>query len=189
MAERPKIILGVRLLHWFAAGTALLALFTGFFITNTSWNGIGFFSRDQLYLWHKSAGIVVLPLMLLWALVRVFSFARYKAGPKLSLFQKLILGFHLMIFISLISVAVIGWMANSAGRYSDDIFLLSLLPEIVSERDVKLSFELYTTHKWAASVFWKLLVLHLAGVLFHLAVLRDDTFRRMWFSLKRTKSK
>ncbi len=163
--------------HWLVAGMVLFTLSSGYFMSDTNWNGIGLISRSDLYMVHKSVGALVAPLLIVWLVVRLQGVIRNKFQP-----FSIVKIFHVTIFIILSVIVLSGWAGSSAGGYNDRIFILSLFPELFAERDIKRSLELYADHKYAVSFLWKLLLLHMVGAIYHY---KGDTIARNLIEMKR----
>lgn len=171
--DRPFLI---RLLHWIVAALAIIAFAGGLMITDTGWNGAGFPDRDLLYAAHKSAGMLVIICLVIWAAARIFAKGRQRPG--------LLALMHITLALLLFTVALLGWAGNSAGRFGLEILGFIPAPEIIPARDPALAIQLYDLHMMLANIALFAIGIHIAGALFHLIILRDGRFSAMLFRRK-----
>ncbi|WP_323798301.1 cytochrome b [Nisaea sp.] len=179
--QEDRYSLPQRLLHWGIAGLVALALAAGilFFVfgydgLNTTFGGA---VTNALYKYHKTAGVLVLGLMLLRIALRL----SLGAPPKLESLtpQERILSTAVqhLLYLALIALPVFGWLATAAGGFPVEFFNWTL-PGLIG-KDKVLSEILFTLHGLAALAVMLLLGLHIAGALRHWLIKRDGVMRRM----------
>jgi cytochrome b561 len=162
-----------RLLHWLMAICILAMLFIG----------VGMLSTIKpIYLTlvsiHKPLGITILVL----ALVRLALRLRYGAPSlpadlpePMKLAAK---GSHYALYALMIGMPLIGWGMLSAAEYPVVLFGGWHLPAILPQSD-SLHTLLWDAHFYLAFAFFALILLHVAGALFHALVRRDGVFEAM----------
>jgi cytochrome b561 len=102
-------------------------------------------------------------------------------GPQVGWRGRAIAASHLCLAELGLSVALIGWAGSSAGNYGQEPFGIISVPNLIPKMSAKEAVWLYALHKAMIPYFLALAGLHLAGVLFHLVILRDGTLKAMWF--------
>ena len=128
--------------------------------------------------WHKWVGISVLVLVairLLWRALR----GAPQPLPNQPRWQLVVAAAtHLLLYLMMFSLPLIGWMMSSAKGYPVVLFNWVQLPDLVS-RDLALGHQLALLHKVVAYSLLALVGLHAAAALKHHFLDRDDTLRRM----------
>jgi cytochrome b561 len=85
---------------------------------------------------------------------------------------------HAALYLLLFAMPLTGWLGSSASGFPVRWFGLFRVPNPVA-KDVPLGHELYRTHSILAIALGMILVLHIAAVIRHHCVLKDETLRRM----------
>ena len=170
---RKRFTAWQRLLHWLMAICILAMLFIGVGMVSTI---------KPIYLTlvsiHKPLGIAILVL----ALIRLALRLRYGAPPlPVDLPEPMKLaaeGSHYALYALMIAMPLLGWGMLSAAAYP--IVLLGgwHLPAILPQSD-SLHTLLWDAHFYFAFAFFALILLHVAGALFHALVRRDGVFEAM----------
>jgi cytochrome b561 len=162
-----------RVLHWLMAVAIIAMLFIGVDMVATV-------MPDYLTLVsiHRPLGIVILILALLRLLVRLFAgspgLPADLPGP-MKLAARLS---HLGLYTLMIAMPLLGWAMLSAAAYPAVMIGGWSLPAIVPQSD-SLHTLLWNAHRTLAFVFFALILLHMAGGLFHALVRRDGVFQAM----------
>jgi cytochrome b561 len=158
-------------MHWLVAVVVLLTWPLGMVIK---------FVRDDVkldfYLLHESLGFLVVWLMLARIGIRLTSRVPNSAatGP-MAVAAHLV---HAGLYLLLIMMPVSGFLATNAHGFP--LVWFGLLPVWSPVgKAPEIAWFLSTLHQWSAWILFSLLVLHLAGVLFHHLVRRDDTLYKM----------
>jgi cytochrome b561 len=134
-------------------------------------------SKFELYLLHKSLGLVVLALSVVRLLWRVGGPAPAPVdGP---LWQRRAAGgAHWLLYALLFALPLSGWLFNSFVGFPLSLFgLVNLPPLAAPEPALKESARL--THVWLGYLLVALLAMHAAAALHHQFVKRDGTLSRM----------
>jgi cytochrome b561 len=162
--------LTARVLHWVAAALVLLQIPGGLLIAN--------FEMGPIYNLHKSAGILILGVMI----VRLAWRVTHRAPPlpaDIPATQRLAArAVHWTLYAFVIAQALIGWTATSAYPAPLPFFGLLEVPPIWWE-DRALSDQLFTVHLWLGLGIAVLLAGHIGAALHHHFIRKDDVLMRM----------
>lgn len=136
------------------------------------WDGI----TNTLYNSHKTIGLLILLLVVLRLAYRLTKGAPPSdpsVPPALTGLSHLI---HWSLYLLLIAMPVAGYLGISYGRYLD-VFGVPLPP--VTIEDKKFAEEIFSWHGLGARILLALVVLHIAGAVYHKFVRRDRVVERM----------
>jgi cytochrome b561 len=166
----------LRILHWFMAITILSLFAVGLYMTGMEEEDP---LRGTLYGLHKSFGALILFLVALRLTVKVFTttprlpqaFAKWEKG--------LAHAGHALLYLLMFGVPLAGvWMSNSWG-YGVSMFGLELPRLFEENREIApLAGEI---HELLAFAIIGVVCLHVAGVLKHRFIDRNDILYRMGF--------
>ena len=172
---------GLRFIHWLTAlvmiwmlGSGLLLGFLGFSGVREIFGGdiTGLISK-----YHKTCGVIILGLVAL-RLMTKYTRPRPAGLETLPAAQRLIAGaVHVMLYLLLIGMPVVGWMATAAGGFPVEFFNMTLPGLIGKDRD--LSVLLFDLHWYGGWAFVVLIGMHAGAGLFHRFIKRDGVFRRI----------
>jgi cytochrome b561 len=162
-----------RLLHW-AMALALLAQMTLGWVA-VSWRLSP--TKLELFVWHKTLGIVLLALVVLRLLWRVTDRAPAPApGPT---WQRRLAGVsHGTLYVLMLVMPISGWVIQSASGFPFKLFGLLELPALVGKSKAIQTAAEYTH----LVLFWSfavLILVHAAAALHHHWVRRDAVLERM----------
>jgi cytochrome b561 len=163
-----------RLLHWFIA--ALVFVQVGLGWAAVSWPLSP--TKLDLFVWHKSAGMLILALMLVrlgWRLANPTPALPTDMPP---LERRAARASHLLLYLLLVLLPVTGWILNSAANVPFRIFRLVPLPAIVAP-DERLADAATTIHFAVFVALALLSIVHIAAALRHHFVMRNDVLARM----------
>lgn len=133
--------------------------------------------RSALKQWHFMLGLSVFLLVWLRLALR-FIGTTPGITPAPPVWQQRLAGLvHLALYVFMIGMPLLGWLALSAGGKSIPFFGLEL-PALVG-RDEGLAGSVEDLHKTIGNVGYYLVGLHAVAALFHHYVVRDDTVSRM----------
>ena len=134
--------------------------------------------QDALYHLHRSIGVTVLALALLRLAVRKFRGAP-PPHPGLAPWQRtLSVAVHHLLYVLFFVVPILGWAGTSAFGAPIVVWGLFELPPILPKNE-PLSEILLGAHGLFASTLAGLVVLHVAGALYHALIRRDGVMQRM----------
>jgi cytochrome b561 len=162
-----------RLLHWLMAACILAMLFIGVGMVSTVMP-----KYLTLVSIHKPLGIAILAL----ALIRLALRLRYGAPPLPADLPGPIKfaaqASHYAFYALMIVMPLLGWGLLSAAAYPVVLFGGWHLPAILPQSD-SLHTLLWDAHFYLAFAFFALILLHVAGALFHALVRRDGVLETM----------
>jgi len=179
--EMLRYSLVQRLLHWLIVILVLALIVIGSLLGRLGFDGVkdlvGVEMINQLYTYHKTFGILVLILMVLrLVLRRVLAFPAYQ--PPLHWFQRAAsLTVHSLLYVALILMPVLGWLATAAGGYPVQFFGATL-PGLIG-KDEALSETLFQYHAWVGWTILTLIVVHVAAAVYHWKIRRDGVMQRI----------
>lgn len=164
------------LLHWFMAIVIIGMLGVGLYMTDLP-NGI---LKLKLYGWHKEFGILILMLAVVRLCWRLANFPTRLASHELPTWQKLgAYSVHYAFYFMMFAMPITGWLISSAADLPVSFFGLFVLPDLIgpSESARKL---LEVTHEYLGYGLMVLIFMHVAAVVQHLVVYKENLLRRMW---------
>lgn len=163
-----------RLLHWGTAGLILIQLILGVLAISWSLSPL----KLDLFVWHKSTGMVILiltGLRLTWRLANpvprlpVDMAAWQQGAARLS---------HGLLYVLLFALPVSGWLINSAANIPFRIFWLIPLPDLLApDRQLAELFKIW--HAVLIVLLLLALCLHIGAALYHHYRRRDPVLLRM----------
>lgn len=161
-------------LHWTVAALVLVQIVLGWWAVTVPLSPL----KLDLFVWHKSFGMLVLALTVVRVGWRLANPAP-ALPPALPAWERLAArAVHALIHSMLIAMALSGWVVSSAANVPFRIFWLIPLPRIVPpDRAVA---ELFAdVHLLLVVALALLLLLHVGAAIRHHVVLRDDVLARM----------
>lgn len=170
-----------RLVHWLVAVLVLLAISVGATLGVLGFDGakerFGSDITNLLYISHKTLGVLLLGLMTLRLVLRLSFGAPPYRIPLPSLNRRLSRLVHALLYVSLLTMPVLGWAATASGGYPINFFHWELPPLL--GKDTALSETLFFWHGVTAWVILGLVGLHVAGALYHWRIRQDEVMHRM----------
>lgn len=163
-----------KFLHWTTALLIMTLLSVGFYMTSLGFSP----TKLQIYMLHKSFGILVLMIVVLRIFWRLAN-PPPESLPTHKSWEKTLASFvHFFLYCVLIAMPLTGWIMSSAGDFPATFFGLFSLPHLVSKnQDI---FNLTRNlHTYIALGILALLALHFAGAFKHHFIDRDATLQRM----------
>lgn len=181
MHELDHYIYPHRILHWLVAGAVLLSLASGltlgFLGFERTLELLGNTLTNLLYTSHKTLGVVILLLMTLRIITRL-AFVVPDHEPPLNAFERIVsTSVHHLLYLALVAMPLIGWAATASGGFPVEFFHWHL-PGLIGEHP-ELSEQLFMWHERLGWIILGLVVLHVAGALFHWKIKRDNVMKRM----------
>lgn len=170
-----------RLLHWIIAGLVVFTLIVGAFLWAYDFEGLrstfGAAAAGAVYKYHKTAGVLILGLMIVRLCLRASLGAPAPVATLTAAERILSAWVHRLLYVTLIAMPVVGWLATAAGDFPIQFFDMTL-PGLIGENQ-ELSKSLYAVHGVLGLAILLLAGLHVAGALRHWLVKRDGVMRRM----------
>ena len=163
-----------RWLHWIVAALVLAQFALGWVAVSLRVSPL----KLDLFVWHKSIGLVVLALVvarIFWRLANP-SPAPPAATPAWE--RRAARASHVLLYAVVIAMPLTGWILNSAANVPFRWFRLVPLPAIVApgEQTAELAAR---AHLALFVVLAALLAVHVGAALWHHFVRRDDVLTRM----------
>jgi len=163
-----------KLLHWLVAACVLTTAPVAIVMTRMSEGP----TRDTVYNFHKSLGVLILILMTL-RLINRLAVGAPIADPGIAPWQKAVSSIvHTSLYVLLLAMPIVGYIANSAYGAPTPFFGLFELPPIVG-KDEELATQLFTLHRWTGWLVIILVLTHVSAAIYHYFVRRDNVLQRM----------
>jgi len=162
-------------LHWLIAVLIALQVGLGAVASDMKLSPL----KLDLFVWHKSIGILVLVLVLLrlgWRLGQPTP-SPADVSP---LLRRLATVNHVLLYALLLLIPLSGWVINSAAGIPLKLFWLVPLPDLTGADEAVKEFAA-GLHEVGIILLLAVLVLHVGAALWHHFVHRDAILRRMWF--------
>lgn len=163
-----------KLFHWLMAVLIFAQIAVG--LVAVSWHISP--TKLNLFVWHKSLGMLILALLALRLLWRLSHSAPElpwemplweRAGAQLS---------HFLLYALMIALPLTGWVISSASNVPFKIFWTIPLPSIASP-DKALADLFATIHGWLVTLLALVLVAHVGAALRHHYLRKDTVLSRM----------
>jgi cytochrome b561 len=163
-----------KLLHWLVAVCVLTTAPVAIAMTRVGKGP----TQDTLYFFHKSLGVLILVLMIL-RLINRLAVGALAADPDIEPWQKAVSSVvHTSLYVLLLAMPIVGYIANSAYGAATPFFGLFELPSIV-EKNEALATQLFAIHRWVGFLVIALVLLHVGAALYHQFIRRDTVLKRM----------
>ncbi len=162
-------------LHWLVAALIVVQVPLGAIADDMKLSPL----KLDLFVWHKSVGMLVLALVLVrlgWRLGQPVP----RPADVSPLLRRLATLTHVLLYVLLLVIPLSGWVVNSAAGIPVKLFWLVPLPALTSPDD-GLKESAAEVHEIAIGLLLAVLTLHVAAALWHQFVRRDGILRRMWF--------
>jgi cytochrome b561 len=165
----------LRAVHWLMALLIVTALGLGVWSINLPRGDL----RSEVLFVHKSFGITLLALVLLRIVVRLIVGAPAYAVPLGRLVHAAAGAGHLALYALMIAMPVSGYVNSAAGGKKVSYFGLFSVPALVPEDKglAKAAGQAHYVFAWALGA---VLIVHVAAVVWHARVKRDEVLTRMW---------
>ena len=134
--------------------------------------------RAEMKTWHYTLGLCVFALVFVRLATRLVSGPAPGVEPELPAWQQRLAGaMHLVLYLFMIGMPLLGWLVLSAGAKPIPFFGLQL-PALIGENK-SLADSLKEIHETIGTIGYWLIGLHAAAALFHHYVTRDNSLARM----------
>jgi cytochrome b561 len=134
--------------------------------------------QDSLYNLHKSLGVLIVVLMA-FRLINRIAVGAPSPDPAIERWQRAASSaVHGLIYVLLLAMPVVGYVANSAYGATTPFFGLFELPRIMGDNE-KLATTLFMLHRWTGWLLIVLVLMHVGAALQHHFIHRDNVLRRM----------
>ena len=169
----------IRFLHWTMALLVIAMLFIGAGMVSTA--GPAYTALIAL---HRPLGIAILLLAGIRLAIRLGTGAPPLPAGLPRLQQRAARASHVLLYLAMIGMPLIGWAMLSAGGYPVHLSAGVVLPPIVPQDAVAYGL-LRRAHGLVAFAFFALILGHLTAALVHGFVRRDDVLATMGFARTR----
>jgi cytochrome b561 len=161
-------------LHWLVAACVLTTAPVAIAMTRVGEGP----TQDALFNIHKSLGVLIFILVVLRLINRLMVGAP-APEPGIERWQKAASSTtHGLLYLLLVTMPIVGYVANSLYGAPTPFFGLFELPSITAENQ-PLSEKLFTLHRWAGFLMIALVLMHIGAALFHHVIRGDNVLRRM----------
>ncbi|MDJ0930059.1 cytochrome b [Breoghania sp.] len=163
-----------RAFHWVTAALVLTMIPAGLVMLSAPSGWI----QNFLFDYHRSCGVVLFIITAAWLVWR------WKNPPAaipedIPLPQRIVAHIvHILLYALLLVQPVVGWIGTSAYGAPIKVFWLFTLPPIV-DKDKATADTFLGLHETLGLLMTALVLMHIAGALFHHFVRRDRTLMRM----------
>jgi cytochrome b561 len=163
-----------KLLHWSVAVCVIVTAPVAIAMTRIEAGP----TQDALYNFHKSLGVLILVLMVL-RLVNRLAVGALAAEADIEPWQKVVSSIvHGALYVLLLAMPVVGYVANSAFGATTPVFGLFELPAVVDKNE-ELAEKLFALHRWVGWLVVVLALTHVGAALYHHFIRRDAVLKRM----------
>ena len=160
--------------HWLIAALILAQIALGLIAVNWPLSPL----KLNLFVWHKSIGIMVLALVVLRLLWRL-AHAVPALPPDTPAWERTVArASHFLLYVAMIAMPVTGWIISSASGIPFRIFWWIPLPAIVAV-DENVAALAKLAHFSLFVLLAALLLVHVGAALRHHYVKRNDVLARM----------
>lgn len=163
-----------RSLHWLVAGLIFVQLLLGPLAAGWRLSP----TKLDLFVWHKSIGMLVLLLVILrvaWRMINPTPGLPVDLSPWERRTARLS---HGLLYLLMFLLPVSGWVINSAANIPFKIFWLFPLPDLVAP-DKELKALASNVHFSLVIFLVTLLLLHIGAALYHHFIRRNNVLMRM----------
>ena len=165
---------GVKFFHWLIALLLLAQVTLG--LLATGWRVSP--TKLDLFVWHKSTGLLILLLMLLRLAWRLASRTPALPAGMPAWERAAARATHVLLYGLMLALPITGWVIQSASGMPFRVFWTLPLPPIVAT-DKALAELAAQLHFWLVIALVLLLVAHVGAALRHHYVRHDPVLRRM----------
>jgi cytochrome b561 len=161
-------------LHWIIAALIFTQFALGW--TAEQWHRSP--TKVDLFVWHKSIGILVLTLVVLRVLWRLSGGVPELPSGMSRLERRLAAASHALLYALILAMPLSGWVINSAANFPLKIFWLVPLPDITppSKAIQAIAEDVHLALFWTLAA---IVTLHVVAAFRHHFVQHDDVLLRM----------
>ena len=163
-----------KFLHWLVAISVLTTIPVAYFMNRVAEGPL----QNNLYNFHKSLGVLIFVLMILRVINRL-AVGAPAPDPTLKRWERaLSSAVHGLLYLLLLVMPILGYVANSAYGAATPFFGLFNIPPIVGNNEA-LAEGLFTAHRRMGWLVAILAAMHIAAALQHFVLRRDGVLQRM----------
>jgi cytochrome b561 len=163
-----------RTFHWLVAALIFLQFTLGW--VAEEWHRSP--TKVDLFVWHKSTGILILTLVVLRLAWRAATSTPAPPAESSRIERLAASANHALLYLVMIGLPMSGWVINSAANFPLKIYWLVPLPAITapSKSLQHAAEDVHETLVWTLAV---LVIIHVAAALRHHFIKRNDVLTRM----------
>lgn len=165
-----------RAIHWIMALLILLMIAAGFIMVQ---QGLPRSLQNGLFIFHKNIGVLVLALAILRLALRLRTPAPAMPLTLPAWQRRIAQASHGLLYALIFLMPLTGYVRVRAGGFPIEALDRLGLPTLVPRSDTLASLA-KSAHEVGAYAVAALLALHIGAALYHMLVLRDGTFARIW---------
>lgn len=163
-----------QLMHWVTAVVMLVVIVLGW-VMHVQPDSPALY---PLWEWHKTLGLFVLIITAIRLVWRLIALPPPPLPGQPAWDHRLAQCTYALFFTALIGMPVTGYLLSTAGGYPPTLFNLIPTPALFG-KDPKIEAVAHWLHLKSQWLIYGLILLHLAGVVYHVAIVRDRTLDRM----------
>jgi cytochrome b561 len=164
-----------KLLHWLVALCVLVTIPVALVMTRIP-DGP---TKDQLFVLHKSIGVLILILIVLRIANRFITGAP-APEPGLAPWQKAVSSaVHGLLYVLLLGMPLAAWIGMSYFGATTPFFGLFELPPLPLPKNEALSEQIFVVHRWVGYLTAVLAAMHIGAALQHYFIFKDGVVQRM----------
>jgi cytochrome b561 len=164
-----------RLFHWITALLVFLMIPVGIAMTSQGFESIG----NQLYIFHKGTGSVLLVLVVLRILWKVTHREPPLHGGVPSIQRRIAGTTHWILLILLLVMTVSGYIRTVGEGFPIELLNALGIPPLIEE-NVELARTMSVVHKFSAYLLAALIAAHIGAAVHHAVIARDGIMGRIW---------
>jgi len=164
------------IIHWLMAIMIIVMIVLGIYMTGLE---KGSDERSWFFALHKSIGLTLALLAIIRLVWKFCSKSPALPDYVAPLQRKMATATHHLLYLMMFIQPVTGYISSSFSGYKTKFWGIPLPHWGSKQPDLN---QLFTTiHEISAFCLIGLLILHIAGVIYHLHKKENDLFKRMWF--------
>jgi cytochrome b561 len=164
-----------KLLHWLVALCIVIQIPVALVMTRIADGPL----KDNLFVLHKSIGLLILVLVVL-RIANRFIVGAPAPEPGIEPWQRTVSSaVHGLLYVLLFAMPVVAWIGMSYFGATTPFFGLFNLPPLPLPKDEPLSHQIFAVHRWAGYLLALLAAVHIAAALQHFFILKDGVLQRM----------
>lgn len=164
-----------KLFHWLVAVLIFIQFVLGWWAVSWRLSPL----KLNLFVWHKSIGMVILALVIWRLLWRWMNPTPVLPADTPAWERVAARASHALLYVLMIALPLSGWLLNSAAGVPFRIFRIIPLSSLIAP-DKHMAELAALVHLLLCLALAVLLVLHIGAALRHHFIKRNDVLRRMW---------
>lgn len=169
-----------RRIHWIMAALVIAVIPAGFAMMNVPSGP----TQDRLFDLHRSIGFTILCLAVVRVVIRILHPPPGRPASMPVVLWVAAEAVHYALYVLLLVMPVLGWLASNAFGASVSVFGLFTLPNLVAKDDA-LADLFGSWHQRLGYLITALVLLHIGAGLWHGIIKRDGVLSRMLPHLSR----